>query len=741
MAAREQIQGQQAPALQTQAAPIFTPAMPASNTSWRDLADVFARGEVMARQEKERQDKEDELAATRWANSHTVDELEKAIRDGDLARDRSPVFAATAQNIWGVNAQARMQRDVASKMASGELKFKDDAELDAYMTEQRNTLLAGHSNYAAAGFDRGYGQTRQAMQQAMAKQRDQQALGFATTQARDLMNNALIDVTGPGFAGTPQEAAKQLMGTYETLDKTLVLPPDQLKATFQETLARAADTGKTELVTALLDSDLPGGKGTLRATIGDLDALRLEGKAKAKHDQLQGEAVHEGVKPYYQQSREGELNETEFRQWAAQPANAKHLSGAQIEAIVAANREAIASKQREALKAQNLAASQASISAAQQAVDAALDRGVVFQLEGQHIPVMTPEGKVHDFNWKEYAEASLQKQTEGLPLETQAAKWAYNSALDNPQWKSLLAAGMTNISSIGVAANGKPAGTLNDTATQALELFRQLNHAQPAYAKKLVGEATYEKYTDMALMVDKFGKSPDEAAMLLAEADKAMVPGGAAKVKDAEIQAEAHKLTTGPWYKPDWLAHAMGDSTAGNSIGVAGAIGRYASILARTGMYPDAKTALATSAEYFANPAVSVLVNGTRYLRSDLPTPPGPGKSQEDWFGQWMDAVPKKAAKGMGFKENEVRVEYSEAARGYTAFVNNMPLVDDKTGHVVVYTQEQVRGWMTGERQREIDGIVTEYQKSKEERAGKVFQGTPNPMSRRGREAAKKATP
>lgn len=737
MAAREKPQGIQPGQLQTQARPIFTPAMPDASNKWAGLSDVFAGAEVWARKQQEERDKEQAAAATRWANSQTVDGLEKEIRSGNLERAKSPVFVATVQSIWGTNAQAAWQRDVTNKINTGELKFTDEAELDRYMVENRNTMLAGHSNYAAAAFDKGFQPGRAVFQEAMAKQRDKKAVEQAGVQATDFLANTLNSVTIPGYTGTPQEAAKVLIGTYGNLSKTLVLPDGVLEGALRDTLTRAADSGKKELLESLLDAELPQG-GTLRSTLGAADSVKLVGHANAKQEEINRNGVHEDVKPWYQQAGDGRMDEAAWREWTGDPKRAKYMSASTIEELVNRNRAAQARKMREAEEAALKAASDQSIATAQASVNALLDNGKVWALNGREPQVMTPNGKVTNFDWQGYATQALTKQTEGLPVAQAAAKWAYNN-LPNPQWKALLDAGMSNISSIGTTTNGKPSGGINETTTQAIEVFRQLNREQPAYLKDMMGNASYERYTDLDLMVTKWGKTPDEAALLLSNADKAMVVGGDARVKDAEVRAEANNLLSNPWYKPDWAARwLMGENTTGNSAGVSSGLSRYASLLVRSGMYPDAKSALAASVEYFSDPKVSARINGTRYLRAELPTPPGPAESQDEWFDRWITAVPKKMATKAGFKENETRVEYSESARGYTVFVNNTMLLN-KDGQVEVFPRSQIQKWYAEEHQRIIDGLVKNHADPVTQ--GTLFKGTPAPMSGAGRRAALGVSP
>ena len=69
---------------------------------------------------------------------------------------------------------------------------------------------------------------------------------------------------------------------------------------------------------------------------------------------------------------------------------------------------------REAEEAALKAASDQSIATAQASVNALLDNGKVWALNGREPQVMTPNGKVTNFDWQGYATQALAKQTEGL---------------------------------------------------------------------------------------------------------------------------------------------------------------------------------------------------------------------------------------------------------------------------------------------------------------------------------------
>lgn len=708
MAIRSNVQGQQAQQLQSQAQAIFTPAMPNAQNQWEGLVAVFDQAGLMADKRKKEQQQADELAAQRWANSQTVDNLGKEILSGNLEHSRSPVFVAKVQNMWGTNSGAALQRDVSSKITSGELTFADDAALDRYMVEQRNSMLSGHSDYAASGFDGSFMVGRQQFLSAMAQVRTKQAIDSGSAQSRDYLSNTLLSVTGPAFKGTPQEAAASLMGQYTMMDKTLVLPPGVLLDNLKGTLARAADTGHKDLVTALLDHHLPSAEGqpsaTLRATLGESPSIQLESAAASKAQEVARNHVHEGIKPWYEQASAGNLDETKWREWAADPDRAKHLSGATIEGMVNTSRAAIERQARENEQALRRSQAEQSVATAQTIVDEAIRQGKAWALTGPLVPqVLSLNGTTHGADVKAMAESALFRQTANATPTEAAAMWAANK-VDNPQWKGLLEATITNIDTIGLDATGKPVGSLNETAQQGLELFRTLNHSQPAYTKSMLGDKAYLKFTDMELLMNKMGRGPEEAALLIANAERSQI-GSDGKVKAAEIHKAVGDMMAGPWYRPDWWAKAWGDNTMANTSQVQAALTRSALLLAQSGLYPEPQVALKEAASWLADPKVSTKINGTLYLRNTLPAAPPDGAPQEEWFTRFIDKVAKPQATKLGFKESETRLEYAESLHGYVVYANNS-LVLSEEGRPLVYPNHVIEEWYGKERQQLIDGAV-----------------------------------
>lgn len=199
-------------------------AQPQEDTRWRALADVFAQGAGLAETVSKQAEQDDRQAAQKWAQSMTVGELGKAIKEGRMMPSQSPVFVGTVQHIYGVNTHEAGMRDMTTKLTTGELKFNSAEEADNYLTEWRNTSLAGQSKYAAAGFDKAYAQTRTKVLDQVTRLNDKTWIDNAQVQASDFLANSLNQVAGPDFKGTPQEAAAQLMSQYQLMRHTKTLP-------------------------------------------------------------------------------------------------------------------------------------------------------------------------------------------------------------------------------------------------------------------------------------------------------------------------------------------------------------------------------------------------------------------------------------------------------------------------------------------------------------------------------------
>lgn len=723
--------------LRTQAQPIATTQVsqaappPLAEDKWRGLANVFAGAEVVNENNRVMHETQDKERASKYANSMTVDELGKRIKAGDMLTSESPVFAATVQNIWGQNSQAALERDVLSKVTTGEMKFSKPEDIDNYLTESRNTTLAGQSQYASAGFDKGYANLRTKLMDSVAKVNDKAVVEQAANVAADSMGNKLLEVTGADFKGTPQEAAQTLLSHYDVLRRTKAMPDAAARGALTETITRAAASGKTGVVDALLNSELPD-LGTVRSFLGETKAATLIAQAGSQFDQGQRQRVDEEILPFMQQSDTGSLNVEKFTAWAQSDANKKYTSAAQIHAITRANMASLAHQYKDMEKAQIQGAVLASEREARGRVDAAMTNGTLWTVQGTANPqVLTTSGDQKDFNVKKYAEDSLTKRTAGMPFDQQVSAWAMNG-LANPDWENQMKAGLLNLSSIGVDSKGKPTGELNAAGTKAIELFKQLDGTNPDYAKQVAGDTAYKRFSDISFLTH-LGREPADAASIASNVASGAIAGSSADKLDKQVASEIGKLTGTPWMDwlantanttydvvrnnnplalsgafaygtvkafggepPEWLKVDRSDSamrnTTPNTAQVHGMVKRYATLLAHSGQVGDATEALRIAVDYIRRPEVSTQVNGTLYLRSELPAAPNASRTQGEWLERFIDAVPKARAKDLKFPGESVRLEYDERAHIYRAFVAGIPLTD-ASGGIMAWQKGAIQQW------------------------------------------------
>lgn len=725
--------------LRTQAAPIATTMVsqaappPLAEDKWRGLANVFAGAEVLNENNRALHETHDRERASKYANSMTVDELGKRIKAGDMLASESPVFAATVQHIWGQNSQAAIERDVLSKVTTGELKFTAPEEIDTYLTENRNTVLSGQSQYASAGFDKGYANLRTKLMDSVAKVNDQTIVAQAGAAASDSMSNKLLEVTSPEFKGTTQEAAGAILGHYDVLRRTQVMNDATAKGALTEVITRAATSGKKDLLASLLASELPD-IGTVRGFLGETKAATLTAQAGSQFDQGQRKRMDDEVLPFMQQSDTGALNVDKFMAWAQDPANKDYVSASTIHAITRANMASLAHQYKAREKAEMQGAVLASEHEAAKRVDAALTNGTLWTVQGTANPtVLTTSGDTKDFNVKKYAEESLTRRTAGMPLDQQVSAWAMNG-LANPDWENQMKAGLLNLSSIGVDSKGKPTGELNEAGTKAIALFKQLDSTNPDYAKQVAGDTAYKRFSDIAFLTH-LGRAPADAASIASNVASGAIGGSRADKLDKQVASEIGKLTGTPWMDwlantsnttydvirrnnplalagaltygamkefggvenpPEWLKVDGSDSamrnTTPNTAQVHGMVKRYATLLAHSGQVGDATEALRIAVDYIRRPEVSTQVNGTLYLRSELPAAPNASMTQGEWLERFIDAVPKARAKDLKFPGESVRLEYDERAHIYRAFVAGIPLTD-ASGGIMAWQKGAIQQW------------------------------------------------
>lgn len=672
---------------------------------WESLANTFAQGELLAGTLAKQKREDDENRAKAWANSLTVEELGKKVKSGEMLASESPVFAATVQHIYGRNQYDALERDVIGKVTTGEMVFKDAGAVDAYLTQARNDLLQDQGEYTIAGFDKGFTGLRPKMMDAVSKYNDKQYVEEAAIQSGDALRNRLLHVTAEGYSGTHQDAAADIIQEYQFLRLSKTLPDAAAKDTLKETLAAAAASGRPQLVEAMLAAQLPD-LGSVRGFLGEQTAITLGGQAGAQFDQQQRQRIDEESAPWYEQASAGTMSEQKFREWATSEPNKKYTTAAFVQSLIDRNAAAIEAGQRDMQKASMQAAIDASEAEARARVDAALTNGTLFEAQGTNTPqVLKANGETKDFDVKGYAEQSLKARTANMPFDQQVSAWAMNG-LAHPDWDNQLKAGLHNLASIAVDSKGKPTGQLNEASQKALALFRELDGTNASYARQIAGDTAYNRFSDITFLTH-LGRTPEDAAAIAANASSGVVIGSDVGKTVGKIQSAAAELVGNPWYKPAWFTRYFGDNTSHNTVQVAGMVRRYATLLAHSGQYGDADSAINAAAQYLGDPKVSAKINGTLYLRSELPQVPQ-GGTQEEWVGRFITEGPKAEAVRRGFNAEEMRLEYNPATKGFTPMMGGLPMLAEDGTTVLTYTREGMQDWFTKTRKADIQKAVVD---------------------------------
>jgi hypothetical protein len=431
--------------------------------------------------------------------------------------------------------------------------------------------------------------------------------------------------------------------------------------------------------------------GSVRSFIGESKALTLSNQATSTFDGAQRQRIDDEALPWYQAADKGELNVEKLRSWGISDGNKKYVSSAFINSIENANQAALARQQRE-LQASAVQIEAGRLEAeAQQKTLAAFREGRLYEVQGVNKPqVMSKSGELKDFDVDTFITKAGSAMTAKLPFDQQVHSFAANG-LDHPDWKNQMQSGYNNLASIRLDDKGKPVGALNEQGKQAIGLFRQLDSVNPEYTKKLVGDKTYERFSDIQFL-QHLGKGDAEAASLAANADAQVVAGSDVDKLDKSIKAAAAKLVDHAWYQPDWVQKLRGKNVEANTAAVTGTVRRYASLLVKSGMYGNTESALEAVSDYLKNPAVSAKVNGTLYLRSEMPSGP-PSRSQDEWMSRYLDEVIKPHATAFNATASDVRLEYDPSTKAYRAFAAGFPLSNPSTGEIWVIPRTDMERW------------------------------------------------
>ncbi|MEJ8809429.1 hypothetical protein WKW77_00005 [Variovorax ureilyticus] len=512
------------------------------------------------------------------------------------------------------------------------------------------------------------------------------------------------------------------MSQYQLMRHTKTLPDSAAKGAMGEMVARMAGSGRKDLLNAFFDTDMEG-IGKVRGFLGEAKAQTFLNHATTVFDGQQRKRIDDEVLPFYRAADNGELNPEKFNAWHTAPGNKDYISAATVHSIERANMAALARQQNELYKSSMAGAIQASQAEAERRVEAALVNGQLPTVMGTNKPqVLDKHGEPKDLSDKDVqdmAEKIAVRRTQGMPFDQQVGFFAQNG-LKNPNWEATIQASFFNLNTIGVDSNGKPRGQLNDAGKAGLELFKQLN-LYGDYAKTLMPEKQYNRFDNIAFLT-KMGRSVDDAAGLATAVDMPVVEGSDVDKLVKGVRSQVGKIQADPFYKFDWAQRLWGDNTVANTAQMTGTLRRYSELLVHSGQYPDAPSAIEASFKYLANPAVTAKINGTVYLRSEMPMGP-PSKTQEEWFERFINEVPKGRAKEQYGKPQDVRLEWNPASRAYQAFVGAVPLTNaDNT--LAVYSKENIQKWYATKEQADVMDAISKRPDAKQKAADEQRHAT-----------------
>jgi hypothetical protein len=643
--------------------------------------------------------------ARAYANSMTVEELGKQIKEGKILQSQSPAYVATVQHIYGENSLAGFERDTISKMERGELKFGSQEELDKYLTDYRNKALGGQSDYTVAGFDKKWNQFRENLSTVNTRILDKNFVEQGSQQAQDNLTTVLTDVKGK----SPTEGAAAIVQRYQLLRKTSLLKDDQGREALIGVMTQAAADGNQALVDELSKIKLDNGV-TVGAVVGAKTMVTISNAAQSMLDKNERQRVDVEIRPFLDAADKGELTgkkAEEFDSWIK--ANEKYVSSSTIHAITNGQRAAEARAANEANKAKLLNLAEQSQAAAQQTVQATIEQGGFAFLP--QLKVVSPTtGELVDMDQKKFATEYVQKRIAetNMPLDKQVQYWSTNG-LQNPDWKKQVQAGVSNIASVGWTYDGKNVGQLNPQGQAAIQRYMEIAAVNPAEADKYAGSKENQRLlSDIKFMMEKGGMpNVSDAAAFVNQANRRGIEQKDSAVKSAEIKGAVDDIVNPSMFsKPvNWVKTLFGGNENVNLTAISSDVRRRAELLVQSGQVTDAKAAVQASVEYFANPAVTSKINNTLYFNKDLPAVPK-GENPGEWMEKFITAQPGKIATDQKLDGSRVRLEPNTAG-GFTAWIGGVPLTDDK-GVVQTYTKGQISEWISGTYQNDLRTKVNE---------------------------------
>lgn len=595
---------------------------------------------------QEIEDAEEKRKAQEFANSVSVDELGKMIREGRVLPSQSPVFQATVQHIYADNYRNSLERETLAGITSGSLRFGSAQELEGYLTSKRNEFLEGQSEYAVAGFDRGWNSFREKALNTNLQVTNKEAVERAVMEATDSLNNELLAVTSDTFAGTTDDAATLLMKRYELLSATHVLTPAARKEAMDGLALRIAASGRRDLLETLLRKKTPNNGPTVEALLGNR-AVSLRNAADTQY--------------------------------------------------------ARALKEQERLA--NIMAAEALIQGASMQADTLLATGRGYQIPSLTVP--TPDGGTKVIKADDIKLDAINRriaQDPDMSFTDQIRLYA-QADVENKAWANDFNAAVNNIAEVSLDARGKPLGELLPATVEALDRFSVINQTNAYYARRLAGtDDKYQMLSNIQALRESGVPETGLAASLVYQAHQ-----NTAKNMDsikAQVQKAVNSLTDASIFSGRfWSEVFEGEWGEGdkNVRPMAGAISSLAESYMAANIVTSGEAAVELALKYYSDPAVTTQINNTIYLNKDLPRVPE-GDSQRFWFQRYLDEEVADYLKSEGIKYDADEV-YLHPMRGgegtFMLHLNGTPLGK-------YFTRREIESWIDAKYAQDVQDAIRE---------------------------------
>lgn len=237
------------------------------------LAEVLGASSTAAVIDKlsQRVNEDEEKRAESFASSMTVEELGRAVRNGEVLASKSPIFRATVEHIYGENLASKLQSQINSRLEAGET-FGAPREIDEYLVKTRTDLLGGQSQYAVAGFDKSFNKIRQqavaANERAVSKKLEERAVALATDKFSEIYKNQDPNVSA-------EQRVENIVQNWQVFRRDGLLGnTERQREIMMNVLTQAAQNKDTGFLDRMLDQKLSDGI-TVRSFIKPDKAIAL----------------------------------------------------------------------------------------------------------------------------------------------------------------------------------------------------------------------------------------------------------------------------------------------------------------------------------------------------------------------------------------------------------------------------------------------------------------------------------